>query len=594
MSPLHLGMMLAYGLLLGLVLSWLLGTRRELEGFAERADAAQRYVQALLEASPVPIAVIDAGGIVQMVNPAGQEMFGRTSSELVDRSAFELIGPGGLVPADDPGRVQALLGRALDGARLSEVEVRLHDRAGEPRDVTAYSAPVLDAAGEIDAAVICWVDITERKRHEAEIEHLATHDPMTGLPNRWLLEQSLTQAVGRAARGHQSALVLIDFDNFKLVNDAAGHGVGDRVLTGVAEVMREALRPGDLLARMGGDEFGALIYDVSLDEAQAIASRLVRRVGATRFSEGGHTFDPTVSAGVCLVDGDADGDEVLRRADVALFAAKDLGRNRVLLSDDERVVELTLAGRWYGQIKDAILGDRLLLALQPVVSLEDGEAVYHEALVRMRQEDGTVILPDTFLPAAEQLGLMPEIDAWVVKTAFELLRRQPDRRLLVNLSAASFEDDALLDLLETELRDGIEPGRVGVEITEAAALQGYPRAAKRFEKLKGFGCLLALDDFGSGFSSFSRLRALPIDLLKIDGSLTRGIDTDATSRGIVQAITRLGEALAIDVIAEEVETEAVALILRDLGVRYAQGFCWGRPHPVEQPAEPAPMNELVA
>ncbi len=587
-------MMLAYGLLLGLALSWLLGTRRELEGYAEQADEAQRHVQALLEASPVAIAVIDAAGIVQMVNPAGQEMFGRTLSELVDRSAFELIGPGGLVPAEDPGRVRALLGQALEGTRLSEIEVRLHDRAGEPRDVAAYSAPVLDTAGEASAAVICWVDITERKRQEAEIRHLATHDPMTGLPNRWLLEQSLMQAVGRAARGRQSALVLIDFDNFKLVNDAAGHGAGDRILRGLAQVMREAIRPGDLLARVGGDEFGALIFDVSLDDAKTIASRLVRRVGATRFADGGHTFDPTISAGVCLIDGDTEGSEVLRRADVALFAAKDLGRNRAILADDERVVELTLAGRWSSRIKDAILEDRLLLALQPVVRLEDGHPAFHEVLVRMRQEDHAVIPPNAFLPAAEQLGLMPEIDAWVAKTALDLLRRRPELRLLINLSAASFEDDALLDLLETELRDGIGRGRVGFEITEATALQSHPRAARRLETLKNLGCLLALDDFGSGFSSFARLRALPIDFLKIDGSLTRSIDTDAPSRGIVQAIAHLAHALALDVIAEEVETEAVAEVLRDLGIRYAQGFRWGRPRLVEQPAEPASTSELVA
>jgi diguanylate cyclase (GGDEF)-like protein len=469
--------------------------------------------------------------------------------------------------------------------------VRLHDREGRPRDIAAFTAPVRTTSGAIEAVVVCWLDITERKHDEQELEYLATHDPLTGLPNRRVFEASLAQTVERAARGRHSALFLIDIDNFKLVNETAGHTAGDHILSGIAGVMNDALRPGDLLARFGGDEFTALVFDVTISEAKAVAARLVTGVAGSRITYAEHAFDPTISVGVCAIDGSSDSSEVLRHADTALFSAKDLGRNRVILFEDDRVVEFVLAGRWASRIKDAIADERLALAFQPIVSLDDGRPQFFEALVRMRGEEGEVIPPAAFLPAAEQLGLMSQIDAWVVREALAHLREQSNLCLFVNLSAPSFEDDALLDLIESEL-DGIEPGRVCFEITEATALKSRPRAARRLHALKRLGCLLALDDFGSGYSSFRRLRDLPVDFLKIDGSLTREIATDPKSRAVVQGILQLGRALGVEVIAEAVETAAVATLLPELGIHYGQGFTWGHPRVVERPGRHAAPSAL--
>jgi Amt family ammonium transporter len=543
---------------------------------AEAGTRPGRLTEGVLEASPLPVAVLDPEARVLLLNRAAERMFGWTAAELVGQ-------PAPIRPAGDAGRVQSLLARALSGERLSGVEVCLYDKEGRPRELAAYTAPIRGDSRQVEAVVVSWLDIAERKRHEDRLEYLATHDELTDLPNRRVFEESLQQAIRRAARGRHSVLMLIDVDRLKVVNDTAGHHAGDRVLAEVASLIGDVLRPGDLLARIGDDEFAALVFDVAALEAREVALRLTRRVAGSRIAAGGHTFDPTVSVGVCAVDGTTNATTVLRHADQALYTAKELGRNRAILADDERLVEFVLGGRWTTRIKDALDGEGLLLALQPIVQLRDGQPRFYEVLIRMQGDQGEILLPDAFLPTAEQLGLMPQIDAWVVRATLKLLYDQPELHAFVNLSSAGFEDDSLLDLIETELTR-VEPGRLGFEITETAVLAGPNRTMRRLETLRTLGCPLALDDFGRGLSSLTRLHSLPVDFLKIDRSLTQNLDRDLMSHAIVRSIVELGHALDLSVIAEGVETSTIAAALHNLGADYGQGFHWNKPQLVRTPA----------
>jgi diguanylate cyclase (GGDEF)-like protein/PAS domain S-box-containing protein len=552
------------------------GTRSSPAELLADGLVAGGLADAVLQSSPLPIVVLDTNAIVRLVNQAAERVFGWSAAEVVGQ-------PAPILPAEDAERVQELLVAALSGEPLQGDEVCLLDKWGGRQELEVYTAPMQDEAGAVKAIVVSWFDLGERKQYQAQLAHLATHDELTGLPNRRVFEESLQRGVRRAEKGRHSVLLMVDLDRLKLINDTAGHLAGDRVLAEVAEAMADALRPGDVLARIGGDEFAALVFDVSVEEARLVARRLSHRVAALRIAVHDDVFDPTVSVGVCPIDGSLHPQLVLTRADQALFTAKELGRNRVILADDERLHEFVLGGRWARPIKDALDGQGFLLALQPIVALSDDQPRFHEALIRMRGERDGSVLPGLFLPTAESLGLMPQIDRWVIRNTLRLFPHQPELRVFINLSAAGFEDDALLDQIETHLR-GVEPGRVTFEITETGLITNTSRTARRLEALKAFGCRIALDDFGDGFSSFARLRSLPFDFLKIDGSVTRNLDRDAVGRAISRGIVELGHALGLDVIAEQVETEAVADILRELGADYGQGIFWAKPRIVEMPS----------
>jgi diguanylate cyclase (GGDEF)-like protein/PAS domain S-box-containing protein len=545
------------------------------------AFAAEEQLRATLAAAPVAIAVLDPAGTVRSFNGAAETTFGWSAAEVVGRMAC----PN---PAEDPARVAAIQARALHGEALAGVALRLLDRQGTAHEIETYTAPIRDEAGRTDAIVACWLDVTERNRARRELERLATHDALTGLPNRRIFDGSLRRAVAYPALGKPTVLMLIDCDNLKLVNDTAGYDAGDRVLASVARALREAIRPADLLARLGGDEFAAVLSDVSLEEAAEVAHRLLARVGALRLQDAGHPIDPTVSIGVCAIERDETEGDALWKADAALFAAKDLGRNRVLLAEDERVVELALGGRWSGPLKEALSGEGFVLVFQPIIRLRDRAPAFYEALLRLKDADGNLIPPASFLPTAEQMSVMPRIDTWVVDEALRCLARRPDLHLLVNLSPASLTDEAFPAWLESRLRGSNAAGRIGVEITEAAAFSNAARAEKQLRTLKGAGCLVALDDFGSGFSSFSRIQTLPVDLLKVDRTLTCDLDTNPTSRAIMAGIRTLAQAIGAKIVAEAVENEEITSILNTLKIEYAQGYHFG--HPADLDSLSAPVG----
>jgi diguanylate cyclase (GGDEF)-like protein len=398
------------------------------------------------------------------------------------------------------------------------------------------------------------------------------------------------RALQAAGGGPASALLYIDLDQFKLINDTSGHLAGDQLLSQLAVVMSEIVAPGDMLARLGGDEFGVLLHEADGAGALALAERLRLRIEGHIYAWEHRSYTISASIGVVLLDQPGMTlREALAQADTACYLAKEHGRNRIHLfsGDDDETIRRRGEMEWANRLRWAIEEGRLLLDYQEVRSLRDGGGEPHiELLLRLRDEDGRVVAPGAFLPAAERYGLVPQLDRWVIAEAiahFGQLHasgRAPGRCSL-NLSAASLEDESLADyVLGLIDRHGVPPERLCFEITETEAVRNLARAVRFIERLRAVGCLVALDDFGAGMSSFGYLKNLPVDIIKIDGSFIRDMDADPMSCSIVDAITEIGHQRGLEVVAEWVGDARTIEILRKLGVDYGQGFALHRPEPV--------------
>src|SRR5581483_4267054 len=441
-------------------------------------------------------------------------------------------------------------------------------------------SPLRDSNGNVIGGMGVVEDITERKLQEERIHYLATHDSLTDLPNRRVLEENLKRVVDRSQMGHIGALLLIDLDNFKIVNDTLGHLGGDKLLITLAQRLRRTLRPDDLLARFGGDEFALLVEGVSIEEVKAIAERIYQRVTESYFHLNNHSIDLTICIGIALIDGSLNDQAVLALADSALYAAKNFGKSRIVLyqCEDDKQFKLAEIGQWASRIKDALQEKQFVPYFQPVIQLDSGKIKHFEALVRLRNRSGEIILPEEFISAAEYFGLMPQIDRWIVQSVLRILRTRSDLRVFINLSGQSLRDASLLEFIKACIQESrIAPGQLSFEIIETVAATDLVRIQHWMKQLKELGCLFALDDFGIGLSSFSYLRALAVDYIKIDGSFIHNLDTDPANRAIVRAITTVANALNKDVIAEWVENKATTETLRELGVKYGQGYIWGIP-----------------
>jgi diguanylate cyclase (GGDEF)-like protein len=428
----------------------------------------------------------------------------------------------------------------------------------------------------------------EQAAHEAELLHIASHDPLTGLPNRSVLEEALHDAVTKARTGTQSTLLYMDLDQFKIVNDTLGHNSGDRVLAMVADVVGSTLREGDLLARLGGDEFAALLPGLDLENAGKIAERVRNVVDECRFVEGGESFALGLSIGVAAITGSASASEVLGQADMACYTAKSEGRNRIAAYEAgaAAVAVISEDGRWTSELRDALNEGRLRLAFQPVLRLA-GECVDHfETLIRLQDKKGRFILPDAFIPSAERSGQIRDIDAWVLKAALERILEQSKFgktiHLAVNISGVTLgSPDSAKGLRETIKRSGVDPRAVTIEITETALMTNLTRTRTIIDEFRQIGCQFALDDFGTGFSSFAYLAELPIDSVKIHGVFVRDIATNSVNMAIVRAISTVAHSSGKVCTAEWVEDAETLELLKTIGVDFAQGYYIGRPstHP---------------
>ncbi|WP_238457829.1 putative bifunctional diguanylate cyclase/phosphodiesterase [Desulforamulus ferrireducens] len=385
----------------------------------------------------------------------------------------------------------------------------------------------------------------------------------------------------KAKEGHQSALLLMDLDNFKLVNDTLGHTAGDEVLVQFARILKKNIRDWDFLARIGGDEFAVIIEDIGQDEVLQLADRIRKAVYENEVIIADTTkLNLSISIGIVLINGALDYQKILSKADTALYKAKEEGRNKVAFLDyhDDDSLEFIQINRRIKEIKQALREERLILHYQPVVSLREGEIIHYEALVRLKDENNELLYPDEFIPVAERFGLMVEIDHWVVKAALRKLVEFPNIKVFVNLSAVTLLNSQLLLNIEKDIiHSGIDPSRLGFEITETSAMKDLAVTERWLRRLKEIGCQFALDDFGTGFSSFSYLMNLSVDYIKIDGSFVKNINDNPAHFTLVYAMTKVAHAFGKQTIAEYVENEDIANTLRELKITCGQGYYFGKP-----------------
>ncbi len=466
-------------------------------------------------------------------------------------------------------------------------------RKDQQESVVDYSvAPIHNDEGNIYGIVLTFRDVTEQRNLARKLAYQASHDPLTGLLNREAFENRLTKILGAAREDNVHALLYLDLDQFKVVNDTCGHSAGDELLRHITTLLQSQLRTRDTLARLGGDEFGIILEHCSKKDAIKIAQTLREAIQDYRFHWQDKSFTIGVSIGLYPITRSGENlSNVLSAADNACYAAKETGRNRVHVyqSDDDLLQKRTGEMQWLPRIQKAVIENRLCLFFQPILATDNDQTIekHGEILLRLRDEQGNLIMPGAFLPPAERYDQMILIDRWVIEKAIAFIKveLQHSTKVIyaINLSAHAICSEDFLDFIVTQIKTHINhPASLCFEITENVALAD-PKHVKQFiTTLKGLGCLFSLDDFGSGFSSFSYLKEIPIDFLKIDGRLIKDMTSDPIDLTMVQSIQNIGHVMGLKTIAEWVEDEATLQLLRDMNVDYAQGFWLARPQQLDE------------
>ncbi|MDB5656655.1 MAG: hypothetical protein JWQ94_4268, partial [Tardiphaga sp.] len=490
---------------------------------------------------------------------------------------------------------RVLAGHAIGPGMHSHLLVR-HDSSSVP---VSWVATPLHRNARAAGAVLVLHDMTLEQEYLSRLAFQASHDALTGLANRREFERRLEEAlplIDPVLRPH--ALMFLDLDQFKVVNDTCGHAAGDQLLRQVSGMLETNVREKDLVARLGGDEFAVLLQNCDPDHAAITAERLRQTVEELNFVWNGRAFNVTVSIGlVCLAEPNETLVETLRAADVACYMAKEKGRNRVQLhqATDSDLLQRFGEMTWVQRIHEALDQDRFCLFAQKIVALqESGNPGLHiELLLRLRDEIGQLVAPGHFIPAAERYGLMTLIDRWVVRNAFAILagrlaerESNPIATCAINLSGSTFRDEGFLDYVREQLAAyAIPPTIICFEITETSAIANLADANNFIQALQDIGCRFSLDDFGSGMSSFAYLKHLPVNYLKIDGGFVKDMMIDPIDRAMVEMISHIGKIMGKRTVAEFVESEEIIEALREIGVDYAQGYAIGKPEPFDIYAE---------
>ncbi len=527
-------------------------TRDLIEAFDHmhsQVRSRQERLQTILDNTAEGIITIDAQGRIEGYNQAASRLFGWTEREVAGQNISVLVQRD--VQAETNSYLNRLLNNELDVLVGQEGGV-----SGQRKGGAGFPMAIKISGMWLEGKRLYTALVADNSERKAILEHLRAkteHDDLTGIHNRSYFLAELARVVERARRAHQvSTLLYIDLDNFKYVNDTLGHLAGDRLLIEVSELLRKRARRGDLIARLGGDEFTMLLYDTRAEEAQSIAESFRKALADYRFRQASEQVDVGCSIGVAMINAEThSAEEVLSRADFACHLAKRDGRNRVHIFDvldEANVTALSLDMGWSRRIKDAIEHNRFVLAGQPIVDTRSRQTSAHEILLRLRDEQGALIMPNGFLPAAERFGLSADIDRWVIVNAIRLLaeqrRESPGLRYSINLSGQTLSEPAVCNLVIHELRrTGLDPAALTFEVTETVAIANMALAETFLARLKEIGCSTALDDFGAGMSSFAYLRELPVDDVKIDGRFVRNLAVNATDRAMVRAMNDIAHAL---------------------------------------------------
>ncbi len=557
---------------------------------AEQAIFAEKErAQVTLESIGDAVISTDAEGRIQYINPVAEAL---TAWSLADARGQPIAAVLRLVNEITREPIETSLDGALGraGAQGPADHAVLITRTGHEVAIQESAAPLCDRQGRVIGAVVVFHDVTKERRLRRALSWQASHDALTGLINRREFDNRLHGALLSAQRGEGSyALLYIDLDQFKVVNDTCGHQAGDRLLRDVTGLLQTRVRATDTIARLGGDEFGVLLEGVTLEQATRIAEGVRQAIRDFRFVWGTGTLSVGASIGIVQIRAETENvASVMSAADIACYAAKDAGRNRIHVYGAEGVSHRHREMHWVARVTRAAEDNRLELYFQPIVSL-GGTAgrAFHELTVRLRDDSGELVAPSEFIPAAERYNVMSAIDRWVVERALELLRArqragQPLPLLAVNLSGTSLNEQSFVDFVLQSVGEPAIAAALCFEITETAAVTSLANARFLMTELKARGCKFSLDDFGTGVSSFVYLKSLPVDFLKIDGQFISHITHDAVNRSMVEAIAKVGRALGIATVAECVESEAVLGELKNIGVDYAQGFYLAEPLPIER------------
>ncbi len=576
----------------GEVESWL-GTMMDISQRkqAELALMAEKErAQVTLEAISDGVVVSDVRGKVTYLNPAARKLTGWSleQAEGVDLSEVLRVRPAPGAPA-----IAAPVDAWLGSARSSPGDQPLlFSRNGSEHIIEVSAARMHDEHNNDQGVVLILHDVSERHEFERQLAWQASHDALTGLYNRYEFEKRVEALLqGQSNPGGDNALIYLDLDQFKVVNDSCGHTVGDELLRRLTALLAHMVGKPHTLARLGGDEFGILLRNCPLDEALRLGEQLINAINDFRFEWEGSAFTVGASAGLVVPEiGQDTLNSVMSAADSACYAAKDKGRNRIQVyqRDDQELLLRQDEMNWVGRITDALDNNRFELYYQRLQRLDDkpetGERI--EILLRMRDVNGEIIAPGSFIPAAERYNLMPAVDRWVIRHVFQQLAQhlnhgeQVPESVGINLSGTSLSDEALPDYVREQLAStGIPPRLVCFEITETAAISHRTAAMRFIEAMRELGCSLALDDFGSGLSSFEYLRSLDVQNLKIDGAFIRDMDRNRIDRAMVQAIERVAEVMQLETVAEFIERPELIPLARELGLTWAQGYAVHRPTP---------------
>jgi diguanylate cyclase (GGDEF)-like protein/PAS domain S-box-containing protein len=558
---------------------------------AEQAIFAEKErAQVTLESIGDAVISTDAEGRIEYINPVAESL---TAWSLADArgqrigAVLNLVNEITREPLESSA--DAALGRGGSGTPAPDHSV-LITRTGHEVAISESAAPICDRQGKVIGAVVVFHDVTKERRLRRALSWQASHDALTGLINRREFDNRLHGALLSAQRGEGAyALLYIDLDQFKVVNDTCGHQAGDRLLRDVTGLLQTRVRASDIIARLGGDEFGVLLEGVSPEQATRIAEGVRQGIRDFRFVWGATTLSVGASIGIVQIRADTENvASVMSAADIACYAAKDAGRNRIHVYGADGLSHRHKEMHWVARVTQATEDDRLELFFQPIVPLaETAGPAFHELTVRLRDDTGELVAPTEFIPAAERYNVMSAIDRWVVERAIALLHeRQRAGKALpllaVNLSGTSLNDQSFVDFVLQSVGEPAIAAALCFEITETAAVTSLSNARFLMSELKARGCKFSLDDFGTGVSSFVYLKSLPVDFLKIDGQFISHITQDPVNRSMVEAIAKVGRALGIATVAECVESEAVLKELRRIGVDYVQGFHLANPLPVAQ------------
>ena len=571
-------------------LDQVLSHQRELEASQKALSKEKVQAEVTLHSIMDGVITTDSDNIIQYLNPVAERLMGQNLSQARETNLSQAI----RLIHEDTGQPVASPTEACLKKRQVEV-LRNHSAMlrndGMIIPIEATAAPMRNDKGDLIGSVMVFQDVSHERKLSRQLSYQASHDMLTGLLNRRMFEELLEDLLlNIKVENRHHAFCYLDLDQFKIVNDTCGHVAGDELLRQLAELLKTCIREGDVLARLGGDEFGLLLENCGLEKATEVAEKVRLTVKDFRFAWQDRSFEIGASIGVVGINAEnMQLASVLSSADMACYAAKDMGRNRVHVYEPSDAILAERHGQmhWAGRISKALQEHRLVLFMQTVESIHRSRSntQHCEILLRMRDEEGVMIRPDSFIPAAERYNLMPAIDRWVVRQVFKhmgvICCDCEDKVVAINLSGTSLVDEGLLEyILDMAEKHHTDLNRICFEITETAAISNLAKAGQFIKALKARGCRFSLDDFGSGLSSFTYLKNLPVDYIKIDGSFVVDMINDPIDRAMVDAIVRVGHVMKVQVIAEWVENEETLNLLKAMGVDYGQGYHLGVPKEV--------------